>query len=219
MPGTWFLLPDFTFTTEGPLSLGMVIPYWSNPTTVLASLGSGTASGIELPPQTTIVEPNHAHSRSESQSNSLGAWLKFEGLASGSTSNHYSKNNQVKYSETDHEIRSFRDPLTPETVTAIANIHAVRAHINSGMFGKRPFYIVSGLRIATSSFTVTKERSSNLTFESEGSGPPLPVEVGGKVGHDGRKTVTDSYNTAPGIVFAYRLLVGKESVIGDEGSL
>lgn len=76
------------------------------------------------------------------------------------------------------------------------------------MFGNRPVYIVSGLRVATSSFTVTKEQSSNFTVEAETSGPPagtLPVEIGGKVKHDGQKTVTDSSNTAPGIVFAYRL--------------
>ncbi|KAI0515127.1 hypothetical protein F5B22DRAFT_203259 [Xylaria bambusicola] len=208
MPNTWFLLPDFTFTVDGPLRLGMVIPHWSKPTTVLATVGCGTASDIELPPQITIVEPNHAHSRSQSRSGGLSMWATFEGLASTSAGSDSGKNNNINYSEANHDIISFRDPLTPEMVAAIANLPAVRAQIDSGMFGKRPVYIVSGLRIATSSFTVTKERGSNFSMEAEASGPPagtLPVEIGGKLRHERQKTVTDTYDTAPGIVFAYRL--------------
>ncbi|KAI1742162.1 hypothetical protein F4680DRAFT_41820 [Xylaria scruposa] len=222
MASTWFLLPDFTFTIDGPLRLGMVIPHWSKPTTVLATVGRDTAGEIELPPQTTIVERNHAHSRSQSRSSGLSMWFTFEGLASTSAGGDSGKNNNINYSETDHEIHSFKDPLTPEMVTAIANVPAVRAHIDSGMFGKRPAYIVSGLRIATSSFTVTKERGSNFTVEAEASGPPagtLPVEIGGKVKYDGQKTVTDSYDTAPGIVFAYRLHVIRTRRAGLETGL
>ncbi|KAI3335877.1 hypothetical protein F4824DRAFT_462800 [Ustulina deusta] len=222
MAGTWFLPPDFTFTTDGPLRLGMVIPHWSKPTTVLATVGRGTAGEIELPPQATIVEPNHAHSRSQSRSSGLSMWLTFEGLASAVAGGDFGKNNNISYSETDHEIRFFQDPLTPEMVTAIANLPAVRAQINSGMFGKRPVYIVSGLRIATSSLTVTKERSSNFTVSTETSGPPtgtLPIEVGGKVRYDGQNTVADSYETAPGIVFAYRLHVIRTRRAGVETGL
>ncbi|KAI8630894.1 hypothetical protein F5Y19DRAFT_38512 [Xylariaceae sp. FL1651] len=222
MAGTWFLLPDFTFTIDGPLRLGMVIPHWSKPTTVLATVGCGAAKEIELPPQTTIVEPNHAHSRSQSRSSGLSTWLTFEGLASVSEGGDLGKSNNINYSETDHEIHCFKDPLTPEMVTAIANLPAVHAQMDSGMFGKRPVYIVSGLRIATSSFTVTKEKGSNFAVEAEASGPPagtLPVEIGGKVRHDGQKTFTDSYNTAPGIVFAYRLHVIRTRRAGLETGL
>ncbi|KIW24022.1 uncharacterized protein PV07_09761 [Cladophialophora immunda] len=222
MPGTWFLPPDFTFTTDGPLRLGMVIPHWFKPTTVLAAVGSGTASDIKLPTTKTIVEPNHIHSRSESRSTSQSLWFKFEGTASASASADIGKSNSIDYSETDHEIQSFSDPLMPETVTAIANLPAVRAQIDSGMFGKRAVYIVSGLRIATSSFTVAKGNSSNFTVTAEGSGPPtatVPIEIGGEVKHDGQKKVTDSYDTAPGIVFAYRLNVIRTRRAGVETEL
>ncbi|KAI0534379.1 hypothetical protein GGR58DRAFT_61318 [Xylaria digitata] len=222
MTRTWFLPPDFTFTTDGPLRLGMVIPYWSKPTTVLATVGRDTANEIELPPQATIVESNHAHSRSQSRTSGLNMWFKFESLASTSVGVEASKNNSVNYSETDHEIRYFRDPLTPETITAIASLPSVRAHIDSGMFGKRPVYIVSGLRIATSSFTVTKERSSNNTVEAEASGAPtgtLSMEVGGKLRHNRQKTVTDLYSTAPGIVFAFQLHVIRTRRAGAETGL
>lgn len=222
MPRTWFLLPDFTFTADGPLRLGMVIPHWSQPTTILAAVGSGTASEIKLPSPKTIVEPNHTHNHSKSRSDSLSMWFKFGGITSTSASTDFGKSNSIDYGKTDHEIRFFSDPLMPETVTAIANLPAVRAQMDSGMFGKRAVYIVSGLRIATSSFTVTKENSSNFTVEAEGSGPPtgtVPAEVGVKVKHDGQKNVTDSYDTAPWIVFAYRLNVIRTRRAGLETEL
>ncbi|GAW14124.1 hypothetical protein ANO14919_035180 [Xylariales sp. No.14919] len=222
MASTWFLLPDFTFTIDGPLRLGMVIPHWSQPTTVLATVGRGTAGNIELPPQITILEPNHAHSRSQSQSTGLSMWSTFEGLASALLGIDFGGKNKINYSETNHEIHSFKDPLTPETVAAIANLPAVRAHIDSGLFGKRPAYIVSGLRIATSSFTVMKERSNDVLMEAVASGPPaemLPDEIGGKARYDSKKTVTDSYETAPGIVFAYRLHILRTVRAGMETGL
>ncbi|CZR61672.1 uncharacterized protein PAC_11569 [Phialocephala subalpina] len=222
MPGTWFLPPDFTFTTEGPLRLGMVLPHWSKPTTVLAAVGSDTASEIKLPAAKTLVEPNHAHNRSKTRSDSLSLWAKFEGIASTSVSTDVGKNQSIDYSKTDHEIRSFSDPLLPDMVTSIANLPTVRTHIDSGMFGKRHVYIVSGLRIATSSFTVMKEDSSNFTVEAEASGPPtetVPGEVGGKGKHDSQNKVTDSYDTAPGIVFAYQLYIIRTHRAGVETGL
>ncbi|KAI1880106.1 hypothetical protein JX265_001727 [Neoarthrinium moseri] len=220
MTGTWFLPPDFTFTTTGPLRLGMVISHWSKPTAVLATLGSGNE--IQLPATATIVESNHAHNRSSSQSTSLGMWAKFEGIASASANQSIGKSRSIDYSKTDHEIRFFSDPVTPEAVTAIANLPAVRAHIDSGLFGKRPIYLVSGLRIATSSFTVTTENSAQLALGAEASGPPagtVPAEVGGKLEHEQQRAVTDSYDTAPGIVFAYRLHVIRTGRAGSDAEL
>lgn len=209
MPGTWFLPQDFTFTAEGPLRLGQVLRHWTKPTAVLAAIGSDT-EGIKLPATRTHVEPNHAHSQSKERSNSLSLWAKFESIASASTNTDIAKKYSIDYSKTDHEIRSFADPILPEKVAKIANIPTVRKYIDSGRFGKRHVYVVSGLRIATSSFTVTKKESSNFTDETEGFGPPsgtTPGKVGGRVKHDNWERVIDSYDTAPGIVFAYQLHV------------
>ncbi|PVI04795.1 hypothetical protein DM02DRAFT_624588 [Periconia macrospinosa] len=134
MPGTWFLPADFTFTTEGPLRLGMVISHWSQPTAVLAEMGSGNSSAAALPAVKTIVERNRAFNRSKSRSDNVG--LTEAG-----------KSHTTDYSETDHENRSFVDPLMPDTVSAIANLPAVQKQINSVIFGKRAVYVVTGLRM------------------------------------------------------------------------
>lgn len=222
MPGTWFLPQDFTFTTEGPLRLGQVLPHWTKPTTVLAAIGSDAAKDIALPATKILVEPNHVHHQSESRSDSLSLWAKFEGIASASTNTDVGQKHSIDYSKTDHEIRSFADPLLPDGVTAITNIPTVRKHISSGMFGYRSVYVVSGLRIATSSFTVTEKESSNFTIGAEGSGPPsgtTPGEVGGKAKHESQERVTDSYDTAPGIVFAYQMYVIRTHRAGSETEL
>jgi hypothetical protein len=208
MPATWFLAPDFTFTADGPLRLGMVLPHWSQPTTVLADLCSNTISEVSLPNVTKIIEKNHAYDRNQSRSNGFDVWSKFEGFASASVSTDLGRDTSVNYSQADHEIRSFSDPLMPDTVAAIANIPAVRSQIDSGIFGKRAVYVVTGLRIATTSFKVMKSTGSNSAIEVGGSGPlatMVPAEIGGRVRHDSQAAVTDSYDTAPGIVFAYRL--------------
>lgn len=222
MPGTWFLPADSTFTTEGPLRLGMVISHWSRPTSVLAEMGSGNSSAVPLPTVKTIVERNRTFNRSKLCSNSVGLWAKFEGLASALVGTEASKSRITDYGKTDHEIQSFVDPLMPDTVSAIANLPAVQKHINSGVFGKRALYVVTGLRIATSSFTVTKEDFSNFSVEAEGSGPPpgtILADVGGRIKHENGKTSTDSYDTAPGIVFAYQLNVIRTRRAGVETEL
>lgn len=222
MPGTWFLPSDFTFTTEGPLRLSMVIPHWSRPTTVFAEMGSGSSSAVTLPAVKTTVERNRAFNRSKPRSNSVGMWAKFEGLASGLANTETGKSRITDYSTTDHKIRTFVDPLMPETVSTIANLPTVQKRINSGMFGKRAVYVVTGLRIATSSFTVTEEDSSNLSIEVEGSGPAsgtTPVEVGGKIKHESGKTAMNSYDTAPGIVLAYQIHVIRTRRAGVETEL
>ena len=222
MPSTWFLPQDFTFTAEGPLRLGQVLPHWTKPTTILAALGSDAAKDIALPATRTLVELHHTHRLSKSRSDSLSLLSKFESIASASTNTDISKKHSIDYSKTDHEIRSLAEPLLPDKVIAITNIPTVRKHIDSSRFGKRPVYIISGLRIATSSFTVTKKESFNFTIEAEGSGPSLgttPVEVGGKIKHDSRERVTDSYETAPGIVFAYQLYVIRTHRTGPETEL
>ncbi|OAL04313.1 hypothetical protein IQ06DRAFT_290448 [Phaeosphaeriaceae sp. SRC1lsM3a] len=208
MPDTWFLAPDFTFTTDGPLQLGMVISHWSKPNNVLADLSVATTGEVALPNTKTIVEHSHGYKRSSSRATGVSIWSKFEGIASLSASGSVGKSNTIDYGAMDHEIRMFSGPVLPDTAAAITKIPAVRSYIESGMFGKRAVYIVSGLRIATTSFTVTTEKGSHRSSELKASGPPagpVPVQIGGKLSYTTKSSTVDTYETAPGIIFAYCL--------------
>jgi hypothetical protein len=219
---TWFLPPDFTFAADGPLQLGTVITHPKKPTLVLTALSSSD-SGIMLPKTSILTETNHAHDKSHAQSNGFGSWMQFFAVASASVNTDVGSSASLSYSAVDHEIRSFAEPLTAETALKITALPVVQQHMARGMFGKRAVYVVSGVRIAKTSFTVKKETGTNHTVDLTGSGPPIPgpvpLELGASVAHHQEKSVTDSYETAPGIVFAYRVHVIRYKRAGVETEL
>jgi len=216
---TWFLPPDFTFAADGPIQLGTVIAHPKKPTQVLATLGS-PGSGITLPRTGTLTEPNHAHNRSQAKSNGFSIWAQILAIFSASVDTEVGSSAAHSYSAVDHEVRTFAEPLTAEAALKIAALPAVQQHIDTGSFGKRPVYIVSGVRIAKASFTVKKETGENHKIELSGSGPPVPgpvaVELGASAAHSRENMLTDSYNTAPEIVFAYRVHVVRPKRVGIE---
>ncbi|KAL8370605.1 hypothetical protein RB595_000803 [Gaeumannomyces hyphopodioides] len=217
---TWFLPPDFTFKPEGKLSLGMVIGHPKDPTDVLAMPGSETPP-IPLPEEDRFVEPKHVHS--DEAENALGFNLlaRFADLISGSASLAKRRHNATQYGEVDHEVRTFKTPFADATLRAVVRLPRVRQHIDSSLFGTRPVYIVSGLRVTTSSFAVTRLAEADMTAGVSASAPvpagPVPVEVGGGVSGAANGTRSDSYETAPGIVFAYQLYAIRPVGDGDKG--
>ncbi|KAL7933157.1 hypothetical protein V8C35DRAFT_305078, partial [Trichoderma chlorosporum] len=217
---TWFLPQDFTFAADGPLQLGTVIAHPKKPTLVLAALSSPDSS-ITLPKTSILTETNHAHDKSHAQSRGFSSWMQFFAVASASVNT--GVGTSLSYGAVDHEIHSFAEPLTAETALKIAALPVVQQHMASGVFGKRAVYVVSGVRIAKTSFTVKKEAGANYTVELSGSGPPipgsLPQGLGASIAHRQEKMVTDSYETAPGIVFAYRVHVIRYKRAGVETEL
>jgi len=219
---TWFLPPDFTFAADGPLQLGTVIAHPKKPTLVLTTLSSPDC-GITLPKTSILTETNHVHDKSHAKSNGVSIWMQFLAIASASVKTDVGNSASLSYSAVDHEIRSFAEPLTAETALKIAALPVVQQQMASGVFGKRAVYVISGVRIAKTSFTVKKETGANYTVELSGSGPPtpgpVPLELGASVTHHQESTVTDSYETAQGIVFAYRVHVIRYKRAGVETEL
>ncbi|KPM39539.1 hypothetical protein AK830_g7030 [Neonectria ditissima] len=211
---TWFLSPDFTFFPEGELRLGMLLKYPDRPTLALASLSPEETPEIPLPAVNIITEPGHAHSAGSGRSAGANIFAKFVGLASASGSADVSRYKDVEFGAVDHEVRSFSRAPSPEALQAIVQLDAVKKFSNSGPFGrirKRPVYLLSGLRVVKDSLSVTNTTGSTTSVTTEASasaaslGAPVPVELGGGVSTTGEKHESHSYNTAPGIVFAYRL--------------
>jgi hypothetical protein len=217
---TWFLAPDFTFTADGPLQLGTVITHPKRPTLVLTTLSS---SGIPFPKSSILTEPNHAHERSHAQSTGFGIWTQFLAVASGSVNTNSGSSASFSYGNVDHEIHSFAEPLTAEMALKIATLPVVQQYMAGGIFGKRAVYVISGVRIAKTSFTVKMGTGTNHAVDLSGSGPPIPgpvpLELGASVVHNQEKSVTDSYDTAPGVVFAYRVHVVRHKRAGLETEL
>jgi hypothetical protein len=214
MPQTWFLPPDFTSLPDGEFSLGTIIPHPSRPTLALASLDPTSHPEIALPSVAIVVEPNHTHSRGSSRSIGFELFAKFLDLASVSGATDISRYKSKSFGAADHEVRSFGRALSEDALQGILALPRVKKHINGGRFGRRPVYIISGLRVARDSFQVTNGVGSAVSMELAASGAvpagPVPLEAGGAVSGSHERDATDGYETAPGIVFAYRLHVIRE---------
>ncbi|KAL5867506.1 hypothetical protein ACKVWM_011437 [Pyricularia oryzae] len=219
----WIFPPDFTFRPSGELALGTVIKHPRHPTLALASLRSNEHPEIVLPEIDTLHESSHVHSHSSKRSGELNALAKLADLASASTSAGLSLIKEWSLGSVDLEVQTFSNALSKNALKAITRLEPVRKHINSGIFGKKPVYIISGLRVAKTSFQVMDQIRSTASMSIGASGPApawvLPVEIGGGISGSCEKNRSDSYATAPGIVYAYRVHVIRAKRDGEEAEL
>ncbi|KAJ4122727.1 hypothetical protein NW768_010168 [Fusarium equiseti] len=218
---TWFLPPDFTFLPDGDVRLGVILKYPDRPTLALDSLDSLVASApakptIQLPEVSSLTESGHEHSTGSGRSASFNLYAKFLELASASGKANKEHYKDLSFSKVDHEIRKYKRSLSPETLNALVKLDPVKKYIKGSLFGRRPVYIISGLRIAKESFSVKRTEDSKSSAEGDISGSvPTPegapaIQLGGNLagGQEGHEK--DGYNTAPGIVFGYQLHVIRE---------
>lgn len=123
----------------------------------------------------------------------------------------------------DHEVQTYHGAFAPETLKAILALDNVKKHIESGRFGKRRVYIITGLRVVRQSFTVTEEKGRNTASSVGASGfvPTgiVPVVLGASIVGKSEDRANTSYETAPGIVFAYRLHVIRPKDTGADQEL
>lgn len=208
---TWFFPPSFDFLPDGEVSLGAIIPHPRRPTLSLASLGSISHPKIVLPKINTFTESDHNHSRSKSTSLAAQVFLKLVSLALEIGNVNASRFSKTTCGNVDLETRVFGSGMSDDALKAIVGLGQVKKHIDGGMFGKRPIYIITGLRIAKDSFQVTSESKSTYSTSARVSTfmatEPLSVTGGSNVANTNEQSNKDSYKTAPGIVFAYRLHV------------
>ncbi|RFU80268.1 hypothetical protein TARUN_1944 [Trichoderma arundinaceum] len=206
---TWFFPPSFDLLPDGEVSLGSIIPHPNRPTLSLASLSSHPE--IILPEIRTLTEADHNHSRSNGTSLAAEVFLKLVSLALEVGNVNVSRFTKTTFGSVDLETRVFSSGLSEDVLKAIMGLSQVKKHMNGGMLGKRPIYIISGLRVAKGSFQVTSESKSStstLTRVSTSTGTgPLSLASGSNVTNNREQGKQDSFKTAPGIVFAYRLHV------------
>ncbi|KAJ3567927.1 hypothetical protein NPX13_g6599 [Xylaria arbuscula] len=218
---TWFLPPDFTFSPDGAIALGGVIPDPQLPTTTLASLTDHPT--ITLPEITSIIEKSRSFSTERNRSFGFGLFAKVLIIANINGNVNVSWFKNKSFGAVDHVVQAYNGAFSPTTLKEIVALEAVGRHINSGRFGKRHVYVISGLRIAQQSFTVTDEQGKMRAISLEGSAPmmvgTMPAELGGNVSGTRGDTQKNGYETAPGIVFAYRLHVIRPKRTGEEGEL
>ncbi|UKZ68755.1 uncharacterized protein TrAtP1_009776 [Trichoderma atroviride] len=216
---TWFLPPDFTFLPDGQIALGSIIPSPQQPTAILASAISYPT--VILPEVKSITEKNLSFSAEKSRSLGLALFAKVLNVGNAKINVSWYKNKT--FSAVDHEVRTYHGAFAPETLRAILALDNVQRHIDGGRFGKRHVYIITGLRVVRESLTVTEEKRRNTATSVKASGfiPTgiMPAVLGATVAGKTEDRASSSYETAPGIVFAYRLHVIRPKNIGADVEL
>lgn len=167
-----------------------------------------------------MTEPDHRHSQSQSRSLITKVYLKFLDLFGAHGNVNTSRFTNMTYGSADLEARVFGGPMSEDTLRAIVGLDRVREHIDGSGFGnRRPVYIVSGLRIAKDSFQVTSGSgstgSTSAGVSTSAATGPLSFSGGANVAVNRGQDKNDSYKTAPGVVFAYRLHVIRTKRDGD----
>lgn len=209
MSKTWFLIPgpDFTLKPDGPLRLGTVIKHPKDPSQVLLQAASQEDPAIDLPAVETTQEASHQHSRCKEGSFGTNLFATLLTVASTSGNSDIETKSNIELGGVDQEVRQFSDTLSPACLAAIVANPIVRRHVDSGVFGKRPCYIVTSLRVNLQPMSVAKTYSYTSGGSFGGSGPAgtTPVEVGGNVYGKAGKEFVDTYEADSGIIFAYRV--------------
>lgn len=207
----WFLAPDFTFRRDGPIRLGTVLKDPLRPTLILASKSNGLPADLELPPEGSIEEANHEHHRGAGTGAGLKLWADFLQVASASICASADVDLNRDFGMVDHEVWSFDREMSKASLKSITNVPDIQKYINSGFLRRKPIFIITGIRIAKTSFTVSTTAETTITGQSSASvSDPtgtVPWTVGGEANAQMTRSVGDSYATAPGIVFAYRVHV------------
>jgi hypothetical protein len=107
-----------------------------------------------------------------------------------------------RYSAVEHEIQTLAGPLSDDALGALLRQRAVQRYIHSDDFDKLPVYIVTGLRIATHAFSVTHEiQAAEDGVPAEGIWPPA-----------------QSYQTEPGAIFAFSVIIVRLDQLDDDDS-
>ena len=239
--GIWFLPrspncpPDFTYTEGGQLQLGTILESFNDPTSILFSPATDHADPVINWPAREVVglEKNHEHSCFDSNLSAGGnVFAKFFSLAKASSEIEVKRQHALKFGKVDHKIIKFKHHLSPTVVKEILAQPNIKEYIEPSTFNlvrrvvQKPIYVVSGLRMVKSSFSVAETKDSNiriaagsefLTSEPRNT-PPLALNLSaahvGISGHLGlTRNNTHSYNTVDDrdIVFAYCLHVIQKS--------
>ncbi|KAK0627617.1 hypothetical protein B0T14DRAFT_535360 [Immersiella caudata] len=206
--GLWFLAPDFTFTREGVIRLGTVLRDPCCPTLTLATKHTGLPADLPLPPEESIDEANHQHRASADVGMAQKLWARFLRSASASISASASRSQSQVFGNVDHEVLQFKHELGDACLKAIVAVPKVRKHIDSGFLSRKPVFVITAVRIAKTSFSVEMAAQTSISGEAEGSIGVDPQVGAGYTGDARRNALANhAYETAPGIVFAYRVHV------------
>ncbi|UKZ69141.1 uncharacterized protein TrAtP1_010150 [Trichoderma atroviride] len=200
---TYFLAPNLDHKlSSSPIQLGVLLADALKPTKPLSTRPS--------PPEfDSIVQTSYAISWTSGNTVNAGIHAKF--LSFAGTSINFANNAHVVESfdiDTLETRRLKREPQDDdEDLLARLQEPKVQAAIRGGLYGARPIYIISGLKIARG-LSVQREESKS-THRSMGGTVPIieGISVGAGMGGEKRFGTSSTFKVAPeeDIILAYQV--------------
>jgi len=200
-PKTYFLAPDFSFLPDGSISLGNIIEDPASPTRVLSRLDP------PAPPEEVNIsrEKNNAYSRSHGGSVNASIWARFMQIGSANVGGGGGADTTMDYTMSGIETHMFKYDPTDKEATELAQDPDVQLAMESGVFGNRPVYMVTAIKIARD-FCFKRGAGSHLKGHIKAGGAlSTEASVGGDVSGEQHMEEYDSAESMNDIVFAFRL--------------
>jgi len=197
---TYVLAPNLTYHPNTSICMGDIIDDPTDPTRVLKSLNP-------LPSVENHHDYDGNYSREKVQSLRGSIWAKFLQTVEAKLEGGASNNVLAKYTFDRLETEYFTKQPTDAEAEEIVKDARVRTAVNSGILGKKPVYMISGLKIARG-FGLTVDDTKKVDATASAKAPvSSQANVGLEVTGSNTDTVKMSHHTTEDIIFAYQLHV------------
>lgn len=203
---TYILAPNFQYKPSGPIQLGNIIADPFRPTKPLSTLPEDETDN--KPAIESVLEYDHEIAREEGRAVGISFWTHFLAHIGADVDLTRGRDTLQQYSIAQLETRYLRDEPLDDDADLARRLREprVQAAVNAGLFGRRPVYLVTGLKIARGFSLHTQLRRS----VGSGIGAEAPVvslvSTGVRVGSERRDGFTNSFTAGDeAIVFAYQL--------------
>lgn len=205
---TYFLTPSFDYPPTGPILLGNIISSPKYPDKPLNN--ASTRPAIPAAALITITKTDWKSTAAKSHSGKVGIWAKFLEVVVGvgvdvGTSWERGTENKYKFDKLE---TSFFEPQAVEGYLESAMKAPGIIRYLSESRGRKPLYIVKGVKIArgaTAKTLRTKANGGRLGVSVDGTLMAAPVSVGPELEAEIKKEDGVEFGGSDDFVFAYRL--------------
>ncbi|KID81236.1 hypothetical protein MGU_11388 [Metarhizium guizhouense ARSEF 977] len=200
---TYFLAPNFEHKlSSSPIQLGVLLADPLKPTKPLSTPSS--------PPEfDSIVQTSYAISRTSDNAVNTGVHATFLSFAGASVNSANNFNVIQSFDINTLETRRLKSEPQDDDEDLLACLQEpkVQAAIRGGLYGARPIYMISGLKIARG-LSVQREESKSTRGSVGGTVPIVEgISAGAEIGGEKRFGTSTTFKMAPeeDIIFAYQV--------------
>ncbi|EQB47943.1 hypothetical protein CGLO_12882 [Colletotrichum gloeosporioides Cg-14] len=204
---TYILAPNFTYKPGGPIQLGSII---ADPFRPAKALSKPTTP----PAYETVFHHNLEASCETGRSVKLSLWASIFDTAGARISASRARNAVNSLSVDRLETRYLTQELADDDPDLVRRLKEprVQAAIKSGLFGRAPVYLISGIKIARG-LTVRTERGRGVGGSLTGTAPTaqaIGIDLGASIEGEEARSISSSFEAGDeDIIIAYQLHIIK----------